>query len=531
MKRWVGALALVALMGAAAAVAQPRTPPTKETSPWWAEVEALAASDTQGRQTGSAGFLKAADYVAGKFRDYGLKPAGTSGYFQPIDFEVQVVDQGRSSVVVHQPGGAPPAGGPGWFVISPGTQQPADVDAPLVFIGYGIHLPLAGHDDFAGVDLKGKVAVLMRGSPDGLTGPQKAYAAAETLAPILEAKGALGLITVSPDDQPESSWGRAVASGAQPGMYLSDPSLRRFHRPFFATLMNPAQAQALFTGADHTFEELGRIAGAGLPLPPVTLKTSLSAKVASSTSHVVSPNVVAMLPGSDPALAGEAVVLSAHLDHLGMGAPDNGGDGIFHGVMDNAAGVASMLEIARGLQAAHARPRRTLIFLALTGEEKGLLGSRYFASRPGALAGHIVADVNVDMFLPLYPLTRLVAYGEGETTLGAIARNVAAVHGVAIVPDPAPGRFIFIRSDQYAFIRAGVPAVMFEFVGAPGSPEEQTSTEWRVLRYHTQADDLAQPVDLGAAEDFDAMVMDLLLKVADEPVKPTWIEGSLYRPG
>jgi Zn-dependent M28 family amino/carboxypeptidase len=238
-----------------------------------------------------------------------------------------------------------------------------------------------------------------------------------------------------------------------------------------------------------------------------------------------------MLPGSDPALAGEAVVLSAHLDHLGMGAPDNGGDGIFHGVMDNAAGVASMLEIARGLQAAHARPRRTLIFLALTGEEKGLLGSRYFASRPGALAGHIVADVNVDMFLPLYPLTRLVAYGEGETTLGAIARNVAAVHGVAIVPDPAPGRFIFIRSDQYAFIRAGVPAIMFEFVGAPGSPEEQTSTEWRVLRYHTQADDLAQPVDLGAAEDFDAMVMDLLLKVADEPVKPTWIEGSLYRPG
>jgi Zn-dependent M28 family amino/carboxypeptidase len=531
MKRWVGALALVALLGAAAAAAQTRIPPTKETSAWWGHIAVIAASDTQGRQTGSDGYLKAADYVAGKFREYGLKPGGVNGYYQPIDFEVQVVDQSRSSVVIHQPDGAPPMSGPDMFVLSPGNQQPADVDAPLVFIGYGVHLPQAGHDDFAGVDLKGKVAVLIRGGPSDLSGSLKAYASTEALAPILEAKGALGLITVSPADTPEGSWKRVVSSGSQPGMYLSEPALRRFHAPFFAAIMNPAAAQALFNGADHTFAELGPLAEAGLPLPPVSLKTSVSAKIASSTSHVASPNVVGVLPGSDPALAGEAVVLSAHLDHLGMGAPDNGGDGIFHGVMDNAAGVASMLEIARALQAGRAHPKRTLIFLALTGEEKGLLGSRFFASRPSVFAGRMIADINIDMFLPLYPLQRLVAYGDAESTLGDMARNVAAAHGVAVVPDPAPDRFIFIRSDQYAFIRSGVPAIMFEFAGAPGSPEEQTSVEWRVTRYHTQADDLAQAVDLAAAEDFDNLVLDLLLRVADEPVKPTWRGGSLYRPG
>ncbi len=248
-----------------------------------------------------------------------------------------------------------------------------------------------------------------------------------------------------------------------------------------------------------------------------------------TTGKVTSPNVVGVLPGSDPTLAPEAVVLSAHLDHLGTGAPDSGADGIFHGAMDNAAGVASMLEIARQLQHQHARPKRSIIFLALCGEEKGLLGSRYFVGRPSVFAGHIVADINIDMFLPIVPLTRLIAYGDSETSLGELARTVAGEHGIEIVADPAPSRFIFIRSDQYAFIRTGVPALMFEFAGASGSPEERTLTDWRFLRYHAQQDDLFQPVDLAAAEAYDRFVQDMVLRVSDAPTPPSWVEGSLYK--
>lgn len=530
MKRWAGAMGLALLLGVAAATAQTRPAPTKETSAWWGHIAVIASSDTQGRQTGTDGYLKAADYVAAKFKEYGLKPGGVDGYYQPIDFEAQVVDQSRSSVVIHQPGGVAPITGPDLFVITPGTKQPADVDAPLVFIGYGVHLPKNGHDDFAGLDLKGKVAVLIRGGPADLSTELKSYASAETLAPELQARGALGLISISTPGHSDLTWRGTVSSGGQPGMYLADPALRRFKGPFFQAAMNPEQGQALFNGADHTFAELAALADAGAALPMTALKTSIEAKVAASTSKVSSPNLVGVLPGSDPALGAEAVVLSAHLDHLGVGAPDNGGDGIFHGAMDNAAGVASMLEIARVLQREHAHPRRSIVFLALTGEERGLLGSRYFVNRPSAYAGRLVADLNMDMFLPLFPLTRLVAYGDEDTTLGIVARNVAANHGVAIVPDPTPERLIFVRSDQYSFIRAGVPALSFEFAGAPGSPEERTLTDWRFLRYHGQADDLAQPVDLQAAEDFDNLIVDLLLRVCDADEKPAWVEGSLYKP-
>ncbi|MDB5431445.1 MAG: family peptidase [Caulobacter sp.] len=548
MKRWVGVLALLALACAAGAVAETRTAQeasvpgasaagraaqtasalTKETSPWWAHIAVLASSDMQGRLTGSAGYQKAADYVAGRFREYGLKPGGTDGYFQPVDFEVQVVDQARSSVVLTPPTGAPVTGAD-LMIMSPGVQQPADLKAQMVFVGYGVHLPQAGHDDFAGLDLRGKVAVLIRGGPDELSGRLKAFASAEELAPLLEARGAVGLISISTPGRQEAPWTRSMTAGAQPGLYLSDPSLRRFHGAFFSAQMNPDRAELLFSGSERTFAELAALAETGQPLPVVTLKTGLEAHVAVTTGKVTSPNVVGVLPGSDPTLAPEAVVLSAHLDHLGTGAPDNGADGIFHGAMDNASGVASLLEIARQLQRQHARPRRSIIFLVVCGEEKGLLGSRYFVGRPSVFAGHIVADINIDMFLPIVPLTRLVAYGDAESSLGDLARAVAAEHGIQIVADPAPARFIFIRSDQYAFIRTGVPALMFEFAAAPGSPEERTLTDWRFLRYHAQQDDLFQPVDLAAAEAFDRFVQDVLLRISDAPAPPVWLEGSLYK--
>jgi len=220
-------------------------------------------------------------------------------------------------------------------------------------------------------------------------------------------------------------------------------------------------------------------------------------------------------------------VLTAHLDHLGTGKPDHG-DGIFHGAMDDASGVATLLEVARALQAAKAQPRRSLLFVAVCGEEKGLLGSRYFAAHPTRHAGRLVADINSDMFLPLYPLHRVVGFGAEESSLGEDLRAVAAQDGVELVADPAPDHLIFVRSDQYSFVRRGTPAVMIGMAPRPGTAEEATQHEWFRTRYHAQADDLGQPVDLAAADDFDRLVARLALCVADAAQSPRWHENSFF---
>ena len=210
------------------------------------------------------------------------------------------------------------------------------------------------------------------------------------------------------------------------------------------------------------------------------------------------------------------MVFSAHLDHLGIGAPING-DAIYNGAMDNASGVAAMLDVAASLHEKNARPKRSLLFVAVCGEEKGLLGSRYFATHPTVDAKHIVADINTDMFLPLFPLKLLTAYGIDESTLGDDVTAVAGSRwGVKIQPDPEPQRNAFIRSDQYSFIRRGIPALALKVGYAPGSPEEKIVKAWLTERYHAPSDDLNQPVDKEAAGKFDRLVAALLLRVADE---------------
>jgi Zn-dependent M28 family amino/carboxypeptidase len=224
----------------------------------------------------------------------------------------------------------------------------------------------------------------------------------------------------------------------------------------------------------------------------------------------------------------ETVVLSAHLDHLGTGTPDHG-DGIFHGAMDDASGVASLLEVARAMvQKPENHPRRSVLFVVVSGEEKGLLGSRYFAAHPTAHAATMVADINVDMFLPLYPLKRIVAYGAEESSLGEDARAVGTQLGIELAPDPMPDHLVFVRSDQYSFIRKGVPALMPSMSPRPGTAETEIFLAWLSNRYHAQADDLTQPVDLAGADAFDAFLIKLIMRVADAPSRPSWHKTSFF---
>jgi Zn-dependent M28 family amino/carboxypeptidase len=275
-------------------------------------------------------------------------------------------------------------------------------------------------------------------------------------------------------------------------------------------------------------EELQKLANANQPLPHFALAGTVRAKAAIERGTLAAPNVVGIFPGSDSKLKNEYVVMSAHLDHLGIGRPVNG-DAIYNGAMDDASGIASILEIARILKASGVKPKRSLIFLAVTGEEKGELGSRYFAARPTVPAKQIVADINLDMFMPLHALKVIEVQGLGESTLGETIRAAAAEAGVGVQADKEPEQNRFIRSDQYSFIRNGVPALAFKFGYEFGTPEEKIHKDWLRDRYHKPSDDLNQPVDKEAAAQFDRIIVSLLTRVANADQRPSWNADSFFK--
>jgi Zn-dependent M28 family amino/carboxypeptidase len=263
-------------------------------------------------------------------------------------------------------------------------------------------------------------------------------------------------------------------------------------------------------------------------VPGFALNLSLSAEPVASRRPLSSPNIVGLLPGSDSRLAREYVVVSAHLDGLGVGEPI-AGDAIYNGAMDNGSGVANVIEIARRLAGGKVKPKRSILFVIVCAEEKGLLGSHVFAERPSVPRGAVVADLNFDMPLPIFPLKAVTVLGEGESTLGAQVHAVAAARGLPVWPDPLPDRNSFTRSDQYSWVRAGVPALAFKFGFARGTPEEQTEKAWRANRYHSPSDDLTQPVVKEDAVKLNDFVADLALRIANDATRPAWLATSFFR--
>jgi Zn-dependent M28 family amino/carboxypeptidase len=295
-----------------------------------------------------------------------------------------------------------------------------------------------------------------------------------------------------------------------------------------ALVVNPEHADKFFAGSGHDFQEVLDALNADKAPPHFPLAVKIREKSVVKRSQVSSENIAGVLPGSDPTLSREYVVISAHLDHLGIGEPVNG-DKIYNGAMDDASGIASLIEVARAMKESGAKPKRSIMFLAVTGEEKGLLGSRYFAEHPTVEAKSIAADLNMDMYLPLFALKYLEVQGLGESTLGDDVRAVAEQSGVQVQADKQPDHNRFIRSDQYSFIRKGVPALAFKFGWLPGTPEEKLFNDWYKERYHGPADDANQPVDLVGAAQFNALLTKLALRVADEPQRPAWEADSFFR--
>ncbi|MDQ1472508.1 MAG: hypothetical protein QOJ99_3988 [Bryobacterales bacterium] len=510
---------------------------------WWAHIQFLADDRLEGRNTGSEGYRQAARYVAGKFESFGLKPGDISGYEQPVKFETRTLVEAESSVSLVRDGQteALQLAQPGAEVQMNSRGEAATITAPMVFVGYGMVIPEANYSDLDGLDLKGKIAVYVSApGPVAASGNLKSHysSGVERWAAFKKA-GAVGIGIIANPRVPVPDAAAAPGKGGAGGragtptpgqvlMSLADPDLRETAGQQVAVAINRNGGEKFFAGSGHTFESLLKAAAANEPLPRFPLAATLQAKMTAITGVTEAPNVVGILPGSDPKLKDEYVVFSSHLDHLGIGRAVNG-DGLYNGAMDNASGVASVLEVARLFKASGVKTKRSIIFLAVTGEEKGELGSRYFASRPTVPFEKIVADINLDMFLPLYDLKVLEVQGLSESTLGDAVRAAAKDVGVDVQTDREPEQNRFIRSDQYSFIRRGVPSLAFKFGYESGSPEEKIRTEWVKTIYHKPADDLNQPVDKASAAKFDRIIFELIQRVANNSERPKWKDDSFFR--
>ncbi|MBV9303568.1 MAG: M28 family peptidase [Acidobacteriaceae bacterium] len=494
---------------------------------WWKHIEYLASDELEGRDTGSAGYDKAADYVAAQFGQAGLAAAGNDGYFQPVQLTETSIDKSKSTLSLAREDKTVAVPVPMEALLGYNSES-TSIKAPIVFAGYGLVIPEAHYDDLSGLPVKGAVVAFLTGGPDKINGNLRShYSSTEERWKAFRAAGAVGMITIPDPKTIEIPWARTIAVWGKPHMTLADSALGSTRGLKFGAYWNSAEADDLLADSGHTFSEITKLAHNQQALPHFTLPSSISATVSIANRNVSSKNVVGLRPGNDSKLKDEYVVISAHLDHLGIGEPVNG-DKIYNGAMDDASGIASLIEIAKSLQSEKAVTHRSIIFLAVTAEEKGELGSMFFASKP-TVNGKIIADLNMDMFLPLFPLKWLEVQGLNESTLGDDIRVVAEAAGVRVQADKEPNRNRFIRSDQYSFIKKGVPALAFKFGYLPGGPEEQIFKDWYANRYHGVTDDTKQPVDLAAAAQFNQILKNLALRVADSPQKPAWKPDSFFR--
>ncbi|MBZ5490746.1 MAG: M28 family peptidase [Acidobacteriia bacterium] len=496
---------------------------------WWNYVKVLASDDMEGRETGSPGLRKAQEYVVEQLKSAGLEPVGSRSYYQPVRFESrQIVEQDSSLALIHNEQVEPLTLGDDAIFSTRVDLAPA-VDAPLVFAGYGLTIPELGHDDLTGLDLRDKVVVIFPGAPAEIPGALAShYQSAGERWKALRKAGAVGVITILNPAAMDIPWSRMSANRAHPNMALKGAEFDETSGEKLAVIFNPEKAQKLFEGSGHTLQELIDLVKDRKPLPRFPLVPTIRAKASVNKKMVESANLVAELPGSDPKFKNEYVVLSAHLDHLGVGEPING-DRIYNGAMDNASGSAVLLDLIASLKKSPKKLKRSLLFLFVTGEEKGLLGSRYFTTHPTVKPGSMIANINIDMFLPIVPLKVLTVYGLAESDLGDMVREVAQPLGVQVQPDPEPQRNSFIRSDQYNFIRHGVPALAMKVGFEPGSPQQAIFKDWLTQRYHAPSDDLDQPVDLAAAGKYEDVTLGLMIRLAESANRPQWKQNSFFR--
>ena len=509
-----------------------------------AHIRFLADSLLTGRAPGTPGYDISARYVATELEGMGLRPGASGSWFQTVPLEKAVTDAATSSLALIVDGREQKLADAKdyilstWFASRAGKDSAkvqSDVSAPVVFVGFGVTAPDQKYDDYAGVDAKGKIVAEIYGAPATFPSTERAYYSDGVVkARNAVAHGAVGTISiVLPEDWKRYAWDWLVPQIQMGEMHWLDKS--GAPHDFFPelrgnVLLSQKGAETLFAGAPKTLDEVFAAAKAGKP-QGFALPVSAHIHTVAANSVIQSPNIVAELKGSDPSLRDQYVVYTAHVDHLGI-CPPVEGDNVCHGAMDNASGTSSLLEIARAYASLPEPPRRSLLFVFVTGEEMGLLGSDYFAHFPSVPLKSIVANVNIDGAPGLYyPMKDVVALGAEHSSMGNEVTAAAQQIGYELTPDPMPEEVMFIRSDQYSFVLQGVPAVdVTDGIKAtdPKVNGLEVIKKWLTTRYHTPLDNMDQPMDFDSAA--KGAVMNFLVgyEVAEHSDIPEWNEGDFF---
>ena len=501
-----------------------------------AHMEFLADDLLEGRGTGTRGFQLAANYVRAQFEAMGLKPGGVSGsYFQNVHFRKSELLRDQCSLTIKRNGAEQNLVMDKDFVmVGDPLRTDTNAEAPAAFVGYGVTAPKFSYDDYAGADVRGKIVVALYGAPPSFPSSPGAYYS-ESIVKLQNAAahGAIGVLII---------WGGRVEERtpfSELVRFYHEPTMRWLDAKDVPNDVEPkiraratissGAATAMLEGSGKSWKEVVSTALNSKPQAfPLTVSVSLH--VASRHSAAESPNIAAILPGSDPQLKNEYVVFTAHADHLGISVPVNG-DNIYNGAGDNASGTSALIEIARAFTRLPLPPRRSLLFIAVTGEEEGLLGSDYYAHNPTVPISQIIANVNMDEVSFLYDFKDIVPLGGEHSSLGAVAEDVARHMGLEVSPDPAPEEVYFVRSDQYSFVEQGVPSI---YIGEgyktvdPKLDGKKMQVDWENTRYHFPSDDMAQPLDFNALVKGTRVDLATGYEIAQQTDRPRWNKGDFF---
>ena len=526
------ALALALLAGAAPAATDPSDAAMESIRPEAirAHMNFLADDLLEGRGASSRGYEISAKYMATEFESMGLTPAGDAGtYLQNVPLRSVRPDEQNTTLSLIRSGKVETMVFRKDF-LTPGdpARKESSVEGSVIYVGFGVTAPEQNYDDYKGIDVKGKIVAMVSEAPNFESSLKAHYSSFEQKIANAAAHGAVGLIVVDdPILEGLYPFKEQVRDLSRPGLrWLTKEGVPNDYFPQLrgGAILSLDASKQFFAGSGHTPEEVFQAAKEGKPLTfplPLTAKIHTQVKLEDVGSH----NVVAKLEGSDPALKNEYLVYSAHLDHLGIGEPVKG-DAIYNGALDNASGCAILLEVARAFAQMNPRPKRSILFVAVTGEEAGLLGSDYFAHYPTADKNAIVANVNMDEDQMLWPLLDIIPFGAEHSTLSGVVKRAAERLHLALSPDPMPEQVIFIRSDQYSFVKQGIPAVY----PSPGIKSNDPKIdpvaifkEWEETRYHQPQDDMQQPnLDFNQAVKYAQFAYLCGWLIAQDPQRPTW---------
>ncbi len=488
-------------------------------------VRFLGSDALLGRDAAEAGYGIAAQYVAERLGSMGVEAAGSDGWFQSVPLRRYGIARGSADFVIHRGGESTPLVYRDDYSMSADpVRESSEARAEVVYVGHGVHAPAQGYSDYDGVDVRGKIIAVFRGAY---------YSSSRTKSLEAVKRGAIGSISLrTRKSEARQTWAsRKDRIGRRPSTTWinGDGRAARYYPELLVgAAISIAAAERLFGVSPMSYEEAleANLAGKAASTP-LGVEVSLSARSTHSTTS--SPNVIGVVRGTDPELANEYVVYSAHLDHVGVSTSEEDEDKIRNGVYDNAIGVALMLETARAIAAAP--PKRSVMFIALTAEESGLLGSDFFVNNPTVPMASIVANINLDMPLFLYPVADLVAFGSQHSSMQDIAEKSAADEGFVFSPDPMPEEVLFVRSDQYSFVQKGVPAVYL--VTGFNSTDESVDGEALYRdhlknHYHQPSDDIARPIDWESALRFARAHTRIGLAIGNDEDRPTWNEGDFF---